>query len=476
MSSGASAHALTDTAVPTRPGLVHARRLAALVVALAILRGALGAILNAPGIGPDERGHLQYLQTFATGGWSGVQGVEARQPPTGYLPALAIWWLAGGPTDPQSQVFAPVTLSAPTLGARLASVAWSGVTAWATWHLARVTWPSRPWMALLGTTLASLTPGYLYVMASVTNEPAATALATLAIFATARAIHAPSPQRRAELAIWAIAAVAAVTTKLTNAPVVLATGVTLLWALRASWRPWLHRRPIRLAAWAAGAIALAGYGALLTRHPSSSYAATAARVWPEAIVTGSIAFVRDGAATEALRTFWHAWDYDVAWPPDLDGALTFMLATGVGLAAFGAIAGTLLGASPFARTISTRHAFLWFPVIAQVGFAVVRFGIGTVAGAMMGGAAQAKTFFPAIAPASLLGAAGLVTVASLAWSVVTRPRTLHEGDAAARPGREDASLVRSVTLAVIACLLAADLIGLAASIWRHGRWIVPGAP
>ena len=113
--------------------MTGARRLAILVVTLALVRGTLGAVLNAPGIGPDERGHLQYLQTFTANGWSGVQGVEARQPPTGYLLTLAAWWLAGGATDPQSQVFAPVVLTGPALAARLVSVAWSGVTAWATW-------------------------------------------------------------------------------------------------------------------------------------------------------------------------------------------------------------------------------------------------------------------------------------------------------------------------------------------------------
>ena len=461
-----------------------ARRIAALIVALALLRGALGALLNAPGIGPDERGHLQYLQTFTANGWSGVQGVEARQPAIGYLPSLLAWNLAGGATDPQSQVFAPVVLTGPALAARLVSVAWSGLTAWATWHLARHIWPNAPWLALLSTALASLTPGYLYVMSSVSNEPAATALATSAILAAARVVHSPTTPRRPRLLTWGATATVAVATKTTNAPVVVATAIVVIWSSRTAWRPWLAHRPVRLALWAAALLLVAGYGALLTRHPSSSYAATAARVWPEAVVLGTIAFVRDGAATEALRTAWHAWDYDVVWPDGLDTTITTALALGMGLAVIGAIVGTLPMAGRSTDVPLTRHTVIWFPVAAQVTFAVVRYGIGSVAGAAMGGAAQAKTFFPAIAPASLLGAAGLVTIVALMWHTVARtdlplpPAAAEEGVGASIPshsyGQEDPSLVRVVTLGAITCLVTTDLVGLAASVWRHARWVVPG--
>ncbi len=465
--------------------MTGARRLAILVVTLALVRGTLGAVLNAPGIGPDERGHLQYLQTFTANGWSGVQGVEARQPPTGYLLTLGAWWLAGGATDPQSQVFAPVVLTGPALAARLVSVAWSGVTAWATWHLARTIWPTRPWTAHLAMILAAMAPGYLHVMASVTNEPAATALATVAILTAARTIEAPLEVRRVRLVTWAVAAAIALTTKATNAPVVLATGVAIGWSLRAGWRAWLGSRPVQLAICGAIAVAILSYGALLSRHPSSSYAATAARIWPEAVVAGSIAFVRDGASTETLRTFWHAWDYDVAWPRDLDAAITVSLAIGVSLAAFGAILGVLPATATTASAIRTRHTALWFPVVAQVTFAIVRYGIGSIAGAAMGGAAQAKTFFPAIAPASLLGAAGLITVAAVAWHTVARSELPPASDATGEAdgastlspstGHEDPSLVRLVTLGAAACLVTTDVVGLAASVWRHARWVVPGA-
>ena len=472
--------------------VTRARRLAALVVTLALVRGALGAVLDAPGIGPDERGHLQYLQTFTANGWSGVQGVEARQPPTGYLLTLAAWWLAGGATDPQSQVFAPVVLTSPALAARLVSVAWSGVTAWATWHLARTIWPTRPWTALLAMILAAMAPGYLHVMASVTNEPAATAIVTIAVLTAARVIGAAPEARRTRLAIWAIVSAISLATKTTNAPVVLATAMAIAWSFRAEWRPWLGNRSVRFAAWASGVVAVAGYGTLLAIDPTTSYAATAARTWPEAVVLGTIAFVRDGAATEALRTFWHAWDYDVAWPRPLDTATTVPLAVAVGLATIGAILGARTertplrpssGAPPRA-TPPTRHAVIWFPVVAQVAFAVVRYGIGSVAGAAMGGAAQAKTFFPAIAPASLLGAAGLVTIVTLMWHTVAHidlplsSVAAREGMGSSTPsqssGQEDPSLVRVVTLGAITCLVATDIVGLAASVWRHARWLVPG--
>jgi hypothetical protein len=456
------------------------RRIAVLVVALALIRGALGAVLDAPGIGPDERGHLMYLQTFATNGWSGVQGVEARQTPVGYLPTLAAWWLAGGPADPTAMAFAPTTVATPTLAARLVSVAWSGVTAWAVWVLASLLWPTRPWTALLATLLATLAPGYVYVMASVTNEAAATTLATLTILTGAQTTAAPASDRTRRIAIWAIVALIAVATKVTNVPVVAATALAIAWSLRTTWRPWLGYRPVRIGMTITAVVVVGAYGALLTRHPTSSYAATAARIWPEAIVVGTVAIVQDGAAAEAIRTFWHGWDYDVAWPQRLDDALTVPLAGTIVVAVVGAIAAT----NP-THGASTRHAILWIPVAAQVAFAVVRYGIGSIVGAEMGGAAQAKTFFPAIAPAAMLGAAGLVTIATVVWHTMARPNlttsaiSTEDGQrAGASPpsqstGHEDPSLVRAVTLATIACLVATDLVGLALSAWRHAQWVVP---
>ncbi|NDF39827.1 MAG: hypothetical protein EB140_13015, partial [Proteobacteria bacterium] len=87
--------------------------------------GSLGAVINAPGIGPDERGHVQYIQTFigrsasetgeagSEGGLANVTGVEARQPVLAYLPASALWMLAGGPENAVANEVAPTALAGP---------------------------------------------------------------------------------------------------------------------------------------------------------------------------------------------------------------------------------------------------------------------------------------------------------------------------------------------------------------------------
>ncbi|RLT57363.1 MAG: hypothetical protein DWI71_04345, partial [Chloroflexi bacterium] len=97
------------------------------LIAYLLFRGSLGAVINAPGIGPDERGHVQYIQTFigrsasetgeagSDGGLANVTGVEARQPVLAYLPASALWMLTGGPGDPVANEVAPTVLAGPIL-------------------------------------------------------------------------------------------------------------------------------------------------------------------------------------------------------------------------------------------------------------------------------------------------------------------------------------------------------------------------
>ena len=468
-----------------------------LLIAYLLIRGSLGAVVNAPGIGPDERGHVEYIQTFigrsasetgearSDGGLANVTGVEARQPVLAYLPASALWMLAGGPEDPVANEVAPTALAGPILAVRLLSVAWSGVTAWVIWRFALILWPSQPWMALLGTLVATTAPGYLFVMASISNDPMATTTITLALLAAARVIQGvasvPVPGRYplTPLAWWMASTVLAVATKLTALPVIAGTLLAIIWAHRQHWPAWWRRRAFRVGIALLVTAASCGYAFLLTKHPTSSYAAAAARIWPQAIVAGLNGFITKGGLTEAFRTFWHAFDYSVQWQEPFDTILTVIAAIPTALA----LVGLILHCTSEANPRNTRAAssddgvsgqwggavpippLLWLTALCQIAFAVVRYGIGDISGSAMGGVAQAKTFFPAIAPLGLIGAAGLATVAtglSRIWRRL-RPVPLDQTNIHEFTGR----WLLPITFVWVSLV---DVASLAISFWRHYQW------
>ena len=468
-----------------------------LLIAYLLIRGSLGAVVNAPGIGPDERGHVQYIQTFigrsasetgeagSEGGLANVTGVEARQPVLAYLPASALWMLAGGPGNAVANEVAPTALAGPILAVRLLSVAWSGVTAWVIWRFALILWPSQPWMALLGTLVATTAPGYLFVMASISNDPMATTTITLALLATARVIkgvrsvQVPGRYPLTPLAWWMASTVLAVATKLTALPVIAGTLLAIIWAHRQHWPAWWRRRAFRVGIALLVTAASCGYAFLLTKHPTSSYAAAAARIWPQAIVAGLNGFLTKGGLTEAFRTFWHAFDYSVQWQEPFDTILTVIAAIPTALALVGLILHCTSEAIPRnTRAASTDDGvsgqwggavpippLLWLTALCQIAFAVVRYGIGDISGSAMGGVAQAKTFFPAIAPLGLIGAAGLATVTtglSRIWRRL-RPVPLDQTDIQGFTGR----WLLPITFVWVSIV---DVASLAISFWRHYQW------
>ena len=468
-----------------------------LLIAYLLIRGSLGAVINAPGIGPDERGHVQYIQTFigrsasetgeagSDGGLANVTGVEARQPVLAYLPASALWMLAGGPGDPVANEVAPTALAGPILAVRLLSVAWSGVTAWITWRFALILWPGQPGMALLGTLVATTAPGYLFVMASISNDPMATTTITLALLAAARVIQGvasvPAPGRYplTPLAWWIASTVLAVATKLTALPVIAGTLLAIIWAHRQHWPAWWRRRAFRVASLSLAAIIIGICAVLLSRDPTSSYGATAIRIWPQAIVAGLNGFLTKGGLTEAFRTFWHAFDYSVQWQEPFDTILTVIAAILTALALVGLIMHCTSVSNP--RNTSAASSddgvpgqwggavpippLLWLTALCQIAFAVVRYGIGDISGSAMGGVAQAKTFFPAIAPLGLIGAAGLATVAtglSRIWRRL-RPVPLDQTNIHEFTGR----WLLPITFVWVSLV---DVASLAISFWRHYQW------
>lgn len=485
------------------------------LIAYLLIRGSLGAVINAPGIGPDERGHVQYIQTFigrsasetgeagSDGGLANVTGVEARQPVLAYLPASALWMLTGGPENSVANEVAPTALAGPILAVRLLSVAWSGVTAWITWRFALILWPGQPGMALLGTLLATSAPGYLFVMASISNDPMATTTITLALLATARVIQGvtsvPAPGRYplTPLAWWVASTVLAIATKLTALPVIAGTLMAIIWAHRQHWPAWWRKRSFRVASLSLAAIIIGICAVLLSRDPTSSYGATAIRIWPQAILAGLNGFITKGGLTESFRTFWHAFDYSVQWQEPFDTILTVIAAIPTALALVGLILHCISEANPRnSRAASTDDGvsgqwdgavpippLLWLTALCQIAFAVVRYGIGDISGSAMGGVAQAKTFFPAIAPLGLIGAAGLATVVtglSRIWRRL-RPVPLDQTEIQGFTGCERSDHINLAGWGAkrgVAGLLPitfvwvsiVDVASLAVSFWRHYQW------
>ncbi len=469
-----------------------------LLIAYLLIRGSLGAVVNAPGIGPDERGHVQYIQTFtgrrasgpddagSKGGLANVTGVEARQPVLAYLSASAIWMLAGGPGNPVANEVAPTALAGPILAVRLLSVAWSGVTAWVIWRFALILWPRHPSMAFLGTLLATSAPGYLFVMASISNDPMATTTITLALLATARVIKGvasvPVPGRYpvTPLAWWMATTVLAIATKLTALPVAAGTLLAIVWAHRQHWPAWWRRRGVRLGSALLVTASSCGYAFLLTNHPTSSYAAATARIWPQAILAGLNGFFNKGGLAETFRTYWHAFDYSVQWQEPLDTVITIVVAVPITLALGGLVTHviavtyprTTRAASPGDGTTDRRDwtvpipPLLWLTALCQIAFAVVRYGIGDLSGSAMGGAAQAKTFFPAMAPIGLLGAAGLATALAGLTRIWRRLRPVPIDQTEIQDMRHWLLPIVFVWVTLV------DGASLAISFWRHYQWWV----
>jgi len=389
-----------------------------------VARVVLGAMLNPPLNGPDEGGHVEYVRTLIESGGRHVSGVEARQPATYYLLA-AVPWQAAADTAPNTQLF----------WTRLLGCIGGLMTLAAAWAAARVVWPGAPGHSLAVAAVAALAPGYLYLLASVNNDPLAVGLASVAVLAGLRLWRGETPWRW--IVVWIAASLAAVATKLTAAPVGLAAAMALLWRFRAVLLKPLWARTVVAAVVLAG---VAGYLFLLSKHPTTSAAASMAHFGPLALLRAPVTYWRLGGLAESFRTFWYAYDYEVRVPRLLETVLG-------GSAA-------LVGVAAIVGLVASRPrlpGLLWAAAVAQVVLVVGRFSLADVLQVDFGGAAQAKAFFPALVPLAILLVAGLSTVVRWVW-----PRYLARD--------------RWLGLGIFAWLLALDAISLALTTWHHYRW------
>jgi hypothetical protein len=412
--------------------LLDRRFVLVLLLGYVFTRAAFGALVNPYFNGPDEGGHWEYVSSFVASGGRQVTGVEHRQPPT-YYALAAVPWLATERASDEVRL----------LALRLLSAGAGVVTTWAAWLAARRVWPRRVLLAVAAAALAALVPGHLFLLSSFSNDPAAEALASLAVVAALdleRRCGAAGPRARQTWGAWrrwAGACVAAVAIKLTALPVVLATGAVLL----APHRRALWRRPaVRAALLSTAAAGATVYAWLLSQPPSTSYVASLAHFWWLALLRAPLAYVRAGGLAESFRTFWYAYDYGVTWPPSLEAALACAAVAALGAAALGLVWS--------GRTVP---AVVWAAALIQVGLVVGRFGFGTVLNVAMGGAAQAKAFFPASVPLSILCVAG--------WTgLIERLRGGRKPDD------------RLVALGTLGALLLMDAASLAVTLWHHYRW------
>ena len=386
-----------------------------------LVRAALGAALNPPLNGPDESAHVEYVRSLALHGLRGVTGVEARQPPLFYALAAIPWQLATGQPE-HTRAFVVRLLSAICGVGTLAL----------TWRIAVTIWPGHQLRAALAAML-TLAPGHLFVLASVNNDPLASALSALVVLAALKLCLAPASWPRG--ALLAAAALAALATKLTAMPVVFGVAIAIVYCYRAVLRA------SRLAVAVAGVGAVAGLAAyiwLLSISPTTSALAAAARFGPLAIVRGPLAYFTRGGFIESFRTWWYGYDYLVRWP----AAVEAPLAVSAALVSLVAVWGLLIG-----WRSARLPAIVWLAALAQAVFVLSRYGFGDLLSIEMGGAAQAKAFFSALAPLAVVFAAGLT-------------------GAAQRLGLSD----RCLTIGMFVWLLALDAVSLSVTLWHHYRW------
>ncbi len=405
-----------------------------------VLRAAVGALLNPAYNGPDESGHVEYVRTLIESGGRNITGVEARQPATYYVLAAVPWQLTAGQPD-----------VARLFWTRLVSALAGAATLALTWQAARVCWPERRVLAALAA-VALLAPGHFFLLASVSNDPPAAALASLGVLAAVRLWVDTRPAPRWWL-VWAAACLAAVATKPTTLPVALGTGVAL--GFRARRELWRHAW-VRVAAVGLLLVVVGTQLALLAVEPTGSAPSAVAQFWPRALVRAPVAYVARGGLAESFRTWWYAYDYLVRWPRVLDvvlglAAMAVTLVTVYGLVLRGPLRLPPWSGRAPAGERAGVPAVLWFAALAQALFVLGRFGFGDVLKIEMGGAAQAKVFFPALAPLALLFAAGVSAA-----------------------GRSVGVADRWTAVGAFGFLLVLDVASLALTTWQHYRWWAAG--
>lgn len=385
------------------------------LVALALLRGLLYALLTPPWQAPDETAHFEYSHLLARHGrllsfadsspelegqiirslytyraWDYLRRTAPAVAPErlnetpffgrsrtlarfslAYVPyALAVWPFLNYPVEVQLYVMRLVSV--------LLSVAMIGVTLFT----ARRLEPDRPALALGAGLLVLFWPQHTYIMATVSDGNLAELLAALAVYHVLVMLQAGFNWRRAGLAVMCGAL--ALFTKATAYYLVLLGVLVALdglwhWARRITLGRGWHRRHfvVALAAVAACAVLVLWLWLLI---PSQAGVFTGFQSIlfslrrPMRIVANVIGVAVDGSLLDALRwnyySFWGAYGWVVQYFPH---SWYLWIGAGCGLSAFGWLASCR--ARRWAAGTGRSYAFLVLaaalPLLAMYGLFLV---------------------------------------------------------------------------------------------------------
>lgn len=429
-----------------------------LILAFVATRGLLGALINPPFNGPDERGHVLEIATVLDLDVSDENRVSHRQPRPYYVVAALAIRLLGIPIDPEQldwQALLPL---------RLASVLLGTLTTAATYVTARYALrgdpAAAPTLALAAALVAGLAPIHQFTMASAANDPLVTVLAAASTAAAVATVAHGWTRNRALVLVGA--ALAAIATKSTGWGAVIITGLIVVTALRRPrqaarqdgtavadgtgqripGRWWSISDRWLLGAGATGVlVGLAGLQVVARLAPKSFFVEHQLPfLLPAAWRLPVNYLLAPGGFIETFRTFWVQPDYAV---PALSAATI-----GAALLVLAAVVGGLRlaigrGGSPLRRAPAL---VLIGSVLIQLLIIGYRYSLGVEKEILLGGAAQAKFMLPALPAIAILlvvGWAGLVPTSQRRWLPVL----------------------------VLVFMLAVDAATLLPFLWQHYQWL-----
>ena len=430
-----------------------------LILAFVATRGLLGALINPPFNGPDERGHFLEVATSLQVDVSDEERASQHQPRPYYFAAALAIRLFGIPVGPEHldwQALLPLRLASVLLGTLTTAVAY--VTA----RYALRGDPLAPTLALAAALVAGLAPIHQFTMASAANDPLAIALAAASTAAAVFIVSHGWTRNRALVLIGA--ALAAVATKSTGWGAVVVAGVLVVAALRRRRQAAQTRRHCRRRRWDRTAHTWTTVGhlrPLAGRRRCCGRAGWSlaglllvARLAPESFfVIHQLPFLlpaawrlpvnyllAPGGFIETFRTFWVQPDYAV---PALSAATI-----GAALLVIAAVVGGLRmalarGGSPLWRAPAL---VLVGSVLIQLLLIGYRYSLGVEKEILLGGAAQAKFMLPALPAIAILLVVG--------WDGL-----LPDGQR------------RRLPVLVLVAMLAVDAATLLPFLWQHYQWL-----
>ena len=184
------------------------------LLALALVRGLLYAVLSPPFDGPDESAHLQYVAYLATNGRAGPIGPEGHQPVGYYALMVPAYWLTvGQPADIQ------------LLAVRIASIPFLLGMVLFTWLAARKMSPGSAFVPVVAAGFVALQPALAYIGASANNDNAANLMGAILTYLVVLLLS--GKPRRWVAPVTAVAVGVAILTKGQILPIVAISAAVL---------------------------------------------------------------------------------------------------------------------------------------------------------------------------------------------------------------------------------------------------------